>query len=178
MIEIRSERPEDYEQIHDLIIKVFTEAYGSGDVEAKLVEDFRTSTDYQACFSKVATDNGIIIGHILLSVVQIDTGSKKLPAGVLAPLGVEVRYQKQGIGAKLMHAIIEEARVARFPALFLQGSPHYYPRFGFVPASSLGFISPFTDVPDQDNMALMLTSTHTNEIKGKIVYPEIWDPLM
>ena len=49
------------------------------------------------------------------------------------------------------------------------GHPGYYPRFGFVPASSLGVTAPF-DVPDEAFLALTLDA-RSPAPRGEIRYP-------
>ena len=54
----------------------------------------------------------------------------------LGPIGVLPDRQGDGIGAALMEAAIARARDAGEPLVVLLGHPGYYPRFGFVPAST------------------------------------------
>ena len=70
----------------------------------------------------------------------------------LAPLSVLPEYQKKGIGTALIE---EEHRIARqlgYRYSVVLGSEKYYPRFGYVSATSLGIIPPF-DVADENFMA-------------------------
>ncbi len=53
------------------------------------------------------------------------------------PVAVAPRYQDHGIGTALMNATLDAARATGFPAAFLYGDPHYYPRFGFHDAKHL-----------------------------------------
>ena len=48
------------------------------------------------------------------------------------------RLQRHGIGSALMNETIARANAAGESGIALLGSPEYYPRFGFVPAASLG----------------------------------------
>lgn len=93
MIEIRSEQPGDYGQIRDLIVDVFAETYGSGEDEAGLVEAFRATEDYDARLSKVAVEGDVVVGHVLLSNVHINSEIENLPALAMAPLAVHKHHK-------------------------------------------------------------------------------------
>ena len=60
----------------------------------------------------------------------------------LGPLGVTPRQQRHGVGSALMKETIARANAAGERGIALLGSPEYYPRFGFVPAASLGVMPP------------------------------------
>ncbi|MBD4381984.1 GNAT family N-acetyltransferase, partial [Xanthomonas citri pv. citri] len=56
----------------------------------------------------------------------------------VGPVAVDPAKQGEGIGSRLMTALVERATDAGQPALVLLGDPEFYSRFGFVPASRLG----------------------------------------
>ena len=64
------------------------------------------------------------------------------PAIGLGPIGVLPDSQRQGIGIGLMHAVIAATDALDYPVVALLGHLDYYPRFGFVPASSLEVLAP------------------------------------
>jgi len=65
---IRPEQPLDLDQIHDLHRDAFR-----GPAEAELVDAIRTGTGFIPQLSLVAaTDDGSVLGHILLSLVGFD----------------------------------------------------------------------------------------------------------
>lgn len=64
------------------------------------------------------------------------------PALGLGPVSVSPERQRDGIGSALVHALLGAADALGEPVVVLLGSPAYYGRFGFVPASSLGIESP------------------------------------
>ena len=73
----------------------------------------------------------------------------------LAPMSVLPNYQKMGIGSKLIEYGIKAAKKAGYSSIIVLGHSDYYPRFGFVPASTFGIKSPF-EVHDNAFMALEL----------------------
>ena len=60
----------------------------------------------------------------------------------LGPLGVRPADQGRGTGQALVHAVVAAADALDLPLAVLLGSPRYYARFGFVPASALGVEPP------------------------------------
>ncbi|MFI6393336.1 hypothetical protein [Nonomuraea sp. NPDC050540] len=68
-------------------------------------------------------------------------------------------------------AAIHAARLAARDkgANLVLGHPEYYPRFGFIPASTLG-IRPSFEVPDEAMMAFVFDDTIPVP-SGTIVYP-------
>jgi putative acetyltransferase len=87
-------------------------------------------------------------------------------------------YQRQGVGSRLARAGLERARALGYRAVFVQGRPAYYGRFGFVAASAVGLISPFQGVADPDNMALEGYPGSLAGLAGRVIYPPEWAPLM
>jgi putative acetyltransferase len=138
-VEIRLERPED----RRASLAVERAAFGaSGDAEAAIVEAVR---DDEGSFALVADDDGDVVAHVQLSRAWI--GEDAVLA--LGPIGVVPDRQGEGIGSALMRAALEEARARDGTAVILLGDPAFYPRYGFEPASALGWRNPFTGVqPD------------------------------
>jgi putative acetyltransferase len=176
MIEFREEQEQDYEAIGALIVEVFHETYGTGKEEARLVDELRKMDGFEPSLSIVAVDGDEIVGHVMFSKVEIVTTDRHIPALALAPLGVKKTYRGQGIGAQLTRLGLDKGRELAYAAVFVQGDPAYYGRFGFVPASSRGLTIPFSDVPDPVNQVLELGPDTLNGISGTVEYPQPWDP--
>jgi predicted N-acetyltransferase YhbS len=86
----------------------------------------------------VAVLDGEVVGHVISTRGWV--GSHELLG--LGPLGVTPRLQRKGIGSALMKETIARANAAGESGIALLGSPEYYPRFGFVPAATLGVLPP------------------------------------
>ena len=56
------------------------------------------------------------------------------------------------------------------------GNPGYYPRFGFERASALGFVAPYTSIPDAAFMVKRLPGYDAG-LAGRVVYPSAFDHL-
>jgi putative acetyltransferase len=125
-IVLRSEIYADTGQVHELVKC----AFGGRTGEPELVDLIRARGN--ARLATVAVDGGDVVGYVLASPLEL---VPKAPIGCLgiAPLAVLPERQGSGIGSLLMRHIVGLARDGGVDALFLLGSPAYYPRFGFAP---------------------------------------------
>jgi putative acetyltransferase len=134
--------------------------------EAEVVAAIRSSGLLFA--SLVAEVDGEVVGHLLLSFVQLDD----MGVLCLAPVAVAPEHQGRGLGSALVRESIARAEAAGEPLVVLLGHPWYYPRFGFEPARPLGIEPPF-DVPDEAWMVRRL-SRYAGQ-RGRVAYPPAFD---
>jgi putative acetyltransferase len=92
----------------------------------------------------------------------------------LAPMAVVPEQQNKRIGSMLVEEGLKRAKDQGFKHAVVLGHPEFYPKFGFVPASTKGIEAPFP-VPDEVFMAIELKEGSLDQIKGKIVYPSAFD---
>ena len=90
---------------------------------------------------------------------------------MLSPLSVDPPRQRQGIGGDLVRAALAEAGSHGAPAVFLEGDPRYYERFGFVFGSTRGFVRPSVRVPQPAFQVVVLPAWEP-WMTGALVYPE------
>lgn len=109
-------------------------------MEADLVDQL--VADGVAVVSIVAEDNGIV-GHVLLSRMNVVADERALDALGLAPVAVVPDRQREGIGSALVEAAVREAKSAGTQMLFLLGEPGFYGRFGFTAVAAKPFDSPY-----------------------------------
>jgi putative acetyltransferase len=159
---IREERPEDHAGIN----RVNEEAFGQP-LEARLVDLLRTNA--AVLLSLVAVTADQIVGHILFSPVQLESGEGVLEGAGLGPLSVLPDFQKMGIGSSLSKEGIRKIQQKRFPFIVVLGHANYYPRFGFVPASRYGITCQW-DVPDGVFMCLPLDPLLFDGVSGLVRY--------
>ncbi|MFC1941181.1 GNAT family N-acetyltransferase [Chloroflexota bacterium] len=148
MLIIRPETPENKVAIRH----VNEEAFGDTE-EAGLVEKLRSRQ--AIILSLVAIDGDRVVGHILFSPVTVESESQSFNAVGLGPMAVLPLYQKRGVGSELVRAGLEECRRLGHEIVVVLGHPDYYPRFGFVPASTYGIGCEY-DVPNEVFMVLEL----------------------
>ena len=162
MLIIRPETPEDVDSIR----YVNEQAFGQED-EAKLIEKLRNHG--VLTISLVAIRDGEIIGHIAFSPVVIESERSSFEAIALAPMAVLPAYQRKGTGSQMVLAGLEECRRLGREIIVVLGHPDYYPRFGFVPASTYGIECEY-DVPSEVFMTLELNLGALSGRSGTVKY--------
>ncbi|WP_197470717.1 GNAT family N-acetyltransferase [Anaerosporomusa subterranea] len=167
-IRIRPEQNDDYEAITE----VHRLAFGR-DNEGRLVERLRDAPAYHPGLSLVAVDENRIVGHILFSLIAIESEGNWIPALALAPLAVIPDRQCQGVGAALVEQGILTCHKFGHRIIIVLGHAEYYPHFGFQPASRFGIRCPFP-VPDEVFMVLVLSPGVLKAVQGTVVYPELF----
>ena len=88
----------------------------------------------------VAVVEGAVAGHVIATRGWLEPLG--IPVLGLGPLGVAPGAQRRGVGTALVHALLAVAEACEERAVALLGSPDYYRRFDFVPATELGIEPP------------------------------------
>ena len=141
---LRNESVADREQILALTAEAFAISPATGlpadgePVEVELLRQLFDCEEYLPDFSVVAVLDGEVVGHVISTRGWVD--DHELLG--LGPIGVTPRLQRHGIGTALMNETVSRANAAGESGIALLGSTDYYPRFGFVPATSLGVLPP------------------------------------
>ncbi|HEY9747487.1 MAG TPA: N-acetyltransferase [Allocoleopsis sp.] len=168
-MQIRTETPADYPAIADILLQAFGQ-----DAEALLVERIRQSDRYIPELSLVAEKEGVVVGHLLFSYIDL-VGVETLPVLGLAPLAIHPDYQRQGIGSALVQAGLAKAEDQGEAIAIVLGHPPFYSRFGFEPSVNYGIASPFP-VPPEFFMVKFLKPV-PQEFLGKVSYPSAFADL-
>lgn len=170
-MKIRQEQPSDHKKIEEVVRLAFLNEEYSDKQEHHLVNRIRQSDAYVPELSLVAVDesNDEIIGHILLSKITIEHLNKTVDSLALAPLSVEPKYQRKGIGSQLIHTALKRAEELGFHSVIVLGHQDYYPKFGFKRASLWNIKAPF-EVPDEAFMAIELTKDSLKNVQGTVIY--------
>ncbi|MDF4026794.1 N-acetyltransferase [Luteibacter sp. PPL201] len=165
MSEVRTARHTDL----DAIVAVHDAAFGrptEGHLVRRLVE-----AD-QAVISLVAVDDDdAVIGHALFSPVRIEHGDDGKALG-LAPVAVHPEHQRRGVGRALIEEGIGACFVADARAVFVLGSPAYYPAFGFTKASDHGLHDAFEG--GNAFQVLPLTVQGLDGYRGRVDYASVF----
>jgi putative acetyltransferase len=136
------------------------------------VRDIRADACYRPDLAWVAVDDGEIIAHTMLSDALIVDGDTTHRILVLSPMAVDPSRQRTGVGQALIRAVTARADELGEPLVVLEGVPAYYPRVGFVVASTLGIEIALPDwAPPEAAQALPL-SAWTPAMRGRVVMPQ------
>ena len=160
---IREETEADLDAISALNREVF-----GGDYEAVLIEKLRAAGLILA--SLVAVDGDEVKGHILFSRLPTMIDGRQVNAAALAPMAVSPASQRQGIGSKLVTEGLDRMKGKSVEAVIVLGHTGYYPRFGFSPALTKNFTSPFRGKSAFMGLELITGALAGGE--GSINYPE------
>lgn len=147
------------------------QAPGAEPVEVGLVRSLREDAGWVPSLSLVAEMGGTVVGHVVCTEGSLEGAT----AVGLSPIGVLPDLQGQGIGAALMHTVLGAADALDYQVVVLLGHLDYYPRFGFVPAASIG-ISP--TVPEWGaHFQARPLGTWTPAVHGTFHYARPFDAL-
>ncbi|KQZ60634.1 hypothetical protein ASD67_15055 [Sphingopyxis sp. Root1497] len=133
--------------------------------EADLVR--MIDADGDALVSLVAARDGVVVGHVLFSRMDVEADGSAVRAAGLAPVSVLPGLQGQGIGDALIRAGLDALRKQGVAISFVLGHADYYPRFGYSPDLASRFASPFAG---PHFMAMMLDSHAAWPLGGRADY--------
>jgi putative acetyltransferase len=167
IMNIRGETLLDYPAIAEVNILAFGRKN-----EAQIVEIIRASDRYIPELSLVAEVNGVVVGHILFSYIDL-VNQETLRVLGLAPMAVHPQFQRQGIGSALVQKGLEIADARGEAIVIVLGHPQFYSRFGFQPSVYYKIESPF-EVPEDVFMVKSL-KIYQDKYKGKVVYPPAFE---
>jgi putative acetyltransferase len=167
-LDIRPESRED----HAAIRRVVRAAFDKHPTVADLVDLIRESPEFVPELSLIACHSGEVVGHVMLSHAElVDEIGVRHRILTLSPLAVAPALQRRGIGSALVPAGLATAEAMGEPLVVLQGSPGYYPRFGFRDCRTLGIEIDLPDwAPPDAGMAYPL-STYDPSLRGRLIEP-------
>jgi putative acetyltransferase len=170
---IREERPTDHAAVQEIHRAAFA---SHPDAVIRLVVALRRSLTTKLGLSLVAVDDhGSVAGHVLFTHNLLDAPQRLLDVQVLSPLGVRPDAQGRGVGSELVRHGLCALADAGVPAVFLEGSPTYYYRFGFSPGGEHGFRRPSLRIP-KTAFQVFLLPARTAWMTGMLFYRhEFWD---
>jgi putative acetyltransferase len=136
--------------------------------EAALVDALRLAAHPHISLVAVNEDE-TVVGHIFFSPVTIEVNESAVPVMGLAPMAVLPEHQQQGIGSLLIQAGLKECQRLGSQVVVVLGHPEYYPRFGFIPASSKGLRCEYP-VADEAFMVAELEPGALAGLRGLVKY--------
>ena len=145
---IREVLPAEGEAVRRLVTQAFLTAEHADGTEGELVGRLRASADHLPGYEIAAEDRGVLIGQAMMTRGSVPTKDGDLPVLVLAPVCVALSHRRKGVGARLVETLLAKGRRDGWSGAVVLGDPAYYGRFGFVEASSFGWIFPFDAPPE------------------------------
>ena len=167
----RRERPGEEAQVRDVV----RDAFAGEPVVATLVDRLRESPDWIDGLSFVAEVDDEIVAHVLFTRSLLDAPPRLVDVLVLSPMSVASHMQARGIGSALIRFALAQLDDRPEPLVFLEGSPVFYGRFGFLPACEHGFRRPSLRIPA---VAFQVVKRPGYEpwMTGTLVYSRVfWD---
>jgi putative acetyltransferase len=167
-IVVEPEQPADHAAIRAVVLAAFVDQPAVAD----LVDLIRASADYVPELALLARVDGAVAGFVMLSHAELvsESGSRRRVL-TLSPLAVAPAVQGRGVGSALVRAGLAEAERLGEPLVTLEGSPRYYPRFGFRDSRELGISIALPDwAPPEAGMAIALPA-YDAQLRGRLVYP-------
>ncbi|UTN06519.1 N-acetyltransferase [Flavobacterium bizetiae] len=170
-IKLRQETEQDHKSVFQVIQKAFENEEYSDHKEQFLVERLRKSNTFIPELSIVAEVDNKIVGHILLTKLEIENDINTYESLALAPVSVLPEFQGKGVGSKLILHSHEVAKELGYKSIILLGHEKYYPRFGYELTNKYGIEMPF-DVPAENCMVAVLVKNGLSGVRGKVIYPD------
>lgn len=168
---IRTERPEEFDEIYELVKEAFKTAKVSGGDEQNYVDRLRDSGNYIPSLAFVAEKDGKLIGHIMLTKTQIIDNDKVYETLLLSPVSVALEYRNQKVGTKMIKEGFLRAKEMGYRSAVLVGDIGYYGRFGFKQSTQYG-IKNTNGIPDEHVMACEIVPGGLDDISGEIYFME------
>jgi putative acetyltransferase len=167
---IRVEQPHDYVAIAHVVATAF-----DSEPHADLVEAIRKSSGFIPELSLVAEVEERVVGHVMISYVQLRDGETERQVPSLSPLAVLPGSQRKGIGAALVREVTSRADARGESLVVLEGDPEYYGRLGFEAAASHGITIDLPSWAPREAAQVMRLTNDDPSIRGHVAYPAAFD---
>lgn len=167
---VRPETPDDVRAIDVANLSAF-----ESESEAQLIASLRRSPSFVPELSLVAEYNGRIVGHILLSKIELHRSGEVFAMLELGPMSVVPSQSHRGIGTVLVENAINQAKQRGYKAIAEAGQEKFYKRFNFENISKWG-LSCSLPVPEDNVTALELETGFLNG-GGNLIYPPQFNSL-
>lgn len=173
---IRPEKEEDYIKINEIVKESFNKGteYSDGTGEVALINEIRTGKYYINDLSFVAEIKGEIVGYFMISHFPLgmtfeagnyDREIVKTDILILAPVAVNIKFLRRGIGKEMIMKGIDKAKAAGYKAMIVEGNPEFYHNMGFLTSSDYG-IFPSENCKCPHPECMMIQELYQGALKG------------
>lgn len=133
MLNIRNEKPEDYETVENITRDAFYNLYIPGCMEHYLVHTMRNHEDFIRELDFVLELDGKVIGYIMYTKATLtDEAGNVKNILTFGPLCIGPNYQRRGYGKMLIQHSFEKAVSMGYDVVVIFGAPSNYVSSGFV----------------------------------------------
>jgi putative acetyltransferase len=139
-VHIRTASSIDSDIIHQVHLSAFPDEENAQ--VAKIALDLLVEKTQPKTVSLVAEMDGKIVGHICFSPTYVESNNEFL-GYILAPLAILPKYQKQGVGSRLIQEGLMQLKAQNTQIVFVYGDPAYYGKFGFSVEVAEGYNVPY-----------------------------------
>lgn len=165
-LQIRTMRPDEFGQVTEIAVAAFDDPS-----IGVLLRALRASWAWEDELSFVAERDGDVVGHVLYTQTLLDAPAEMVTALLLSPVSVRPDVHHTGVGAAMIVESLAALDQRPEPAVFLEGDPAYYHRFGFVAAGELGFRKPSLRIPDVAFQVRPLPAWR-DDLGGTLIYQD------
>ncbi len=170
---IRKEREEDYRKTENLVREAFWDVYREGAVEHYVLHCMRKDPDFVNELDFVMEKDGEIIGQTVAMKAKVETKEGAIDVLTIGPICISKRFQKKGLGKKLLDYTLQKASEQGFGAVLFTGDIGFYGKSGFVVAKTLG-ITYFDDPAADYFLAKELQKGFFDGKKGTYKDPKVY----
>ena len=144
---IRSERPEEYREVENLVREAFWNVYRPGCSEHYVIHVLRDDPAFVKELDFVMEQDGRLIGQnmFMRTAIEADDG-RTIPVLTMGPIGIIPELKRKGYGKKLLDYSLEKAAALGFGAVLFEGNIDFYSKCGFDYARKFGIR--YHDLPE------------------------------
>ena len=165
---VREEQPDDVDAVRRIVAAAF-----GGEKVPQLLDALRASVAWLDAVY-VVEERDELVAAVAYTRAWLDAPTKLVEVLVLSPLAVLPERQRDGIGSLLVKDTLRLLEDRPEPLVFLEGSPGFYSRLGFIAGSELGFSAPSVRIPAPAFQVATLPGYDQTRMSGALVYPDVW----
>ena len=152
---IRSERPEEYREVENLVRESFWNVYRPGCSEHYVLHTLRDDPDFIKELDFVMEKDGQLIGQnmFMKTIIEADDGSI-VPVLTMGPIGIAPDKKRQGYGKMLLDYSLQMAESLGYGAVLFEGNIDFYGKSGFDFAYKFGIR--YHDLPEDADSSFFL----------------------